>query len=707
MPGCASTGSQQQTSAPAGADEGHPAWQAAEGTLRAAVDNAHHLLHEMTGAGITFVCIVAPTNDRADLYLATQQALDRALLDLLTSHVARLLREHHGIVLAPGALALFPSTSSPATSPSEPNRLLDRAVTVPLAAWEGRLGLLGCVGWGAGKGEEETQCALSSLAGLVSIALRQVDLVEQARAQLAQCRALCERSTQLSGVLKLGELREMIRRAALDLCPAAEGARVWLLDEDAALTADHLPESAASRRQREWLAPLMAMALSQGETVDCPDLLQPVEGLTMAPHGAYRAIMAAPLAIRDRPIGALSVASSRPAAFDAADRHVLTALARQAAVAIDSAQLYGELRHQKQHMEAVIQHMADGLLVLDRDRRIISLNQAAERMLGLEEAEVLGWSPGQEPCDPRFHVLVDICRLEEASSALPRHPALLDADEPNGQPEVTVSGAVPRILRVLSSPIRSAGDELGGEIKVLHDVTRERELERMQNDFVSTVSHELRTPLFSIKGFVDLILQGKVPDPGTQHEFLTRVLQQADHLAAIVRDLLDTSRLEADTVDLTRTLLDLSDIVREALARLGAVAQSHKMTIELDTPPDLPRVLGDARRLEQVVTNLVDNAIKFSSPGSTVTVRCESDEREVTVHVIDQGIGIPPEAMPRLFTRFYHVDSSATRRVGGTGLGLYICRRILDAHQGRVRVQSRPGEGSTFSFSIPIALQEG
>lgn len=185
------------------------------------------------------------------------------------------------------------------------------------------------------------------------------------------------------------------------------------------------------------------------------------------------------------------------------------------------------------------------------------------------------------------------------------------------------------------------------------------------------------------------------------------MLDQANHLSAIVSDLLDTSRFEAGHIDLIKSRLDLTEIVRHALAKLETVAYDREVTLELEASPEPVPVFGDARRLEQVVINLVGNAIKFSHRGGAVFVRCQTKEQEAIVEVVDHGIGIPPEAIPRLFTKFYQVDSSATRKAGGTGLGLFISRHIIQAHGGQINVQSQPGEGSTFSFSIPIASKEG
>ena len=519
---------------------------------------------------------------------------------------------------------------------------------------------------------------------------------------LAETELLLEFGSQLARVHKLPQLRDLVRQAARRINPDAELACICLLEPSQG------PEP-GSRPPGEELChcctQLTAKVVAEGTAICIDDAPQAL--IARCQDGApYRAVVAAPLSAGAGPLGALIMASTKPRAFDAADRRIWAALAGQVAVAVENAQLYDQLRRAKQHVDAVIRHMADGLVVLDRNRRIVSVNPAAEHMLGLQASEIVGWSPADGTPDPRFEPLLRICQPQPSEPSCPRHPALLDAEEPGEPPEIVIDTPQPRVLRVLSSPIEAADDGGTGEIKLLHDVTREHELEQLQRDFVSTVSHELRTPLFSIKGFVELILKGKVPDPEVQREFLGRVIEQANHLSAIVSDLLDTSRLESGTVELTKARLNLAQVASEAVSRLESVARDRDVALEFEPAPNLPPISGDSRRLAQVVTNLVGNAIKFSNPGSKVRIRCQAGPGEVTLSVADQGPGIPPEAIPRLFSKFYPVDSSATRRAGGTGLGLYISRRIIEAHGGRIAVESELGRGSVFSFSIPITSEE-
>jgi len=227
-----------------------------------------------------------------------------------------------------------------------------------------------------------------------------------------------------------------------------------------------------------------------------------------------------------------------------------------------------------------------------------------------------------------------------------------------------------------------------------------RELDRMKSEFISDISHELRTPLHSIKGFGKLILDGKVPDPNIQREFLTIIENQSNRLDKLVSNLLDASRLESGRFSIHKQRMSAVGTIHETVETLRGVAGGRGMTIKEDIPATLPEVDADKERLEQVMFNLLGNAVKFSNDDGEVMVSAEVNEHDLLVQITDHGIGIPKEAMPRLFQRFYRVEASSS--IGGSGLGLYISRQIIEAHGGRIWVESEPGVGSTFSFTLPL-----
>jgi two-component system cell cycle sensor histidine kinase PleC len=240
------------------------------------------------------------------------------------------------------------------------------------------------------------------------------------------------------------------------------------------------------------------------------------------------------------------------------------------------------------------------------------------------------------------------------------------------------------------------------ELKKAHEALSQ--IDRMRSEFIATVSHELRTPLQSIMGFTELLVQGKVPDPITQTRFLDTIDKQSERLAKLIGDLLDVSRLESGKFVLKRQRLSLRDTIRSVIYELSSLIKEKAILIVDNIPEGLPEIEADEGRIKQVMLNLVGNAIKFSSEGSKITVDALATKNEILVRIIDQGIGIPAEALPNIFQKFSQIDGSATRISGGLGLGLYITKQIVEAHGGQIWVESKLNQGSTFSFTLPLTV---
>ncbi|MCK4961934.1 MAG: PAS domain-containing sensor histidine kinase, partial [Anaerolineales bacterium] len=228
----------------------------------------------------------------------------------------------------------------------------------------------------------------------------------------------------------------------------------------------------------------------------------------------------------------------------------------------------------------------------------------------------------------------------------------------------------------------------------------QRDLARLKSEFISNVSHELRTPLQSIKGFTKLMLQEKVPDPERQKEFLTIMDKESERLGQLVESVLDVSRLENGRFELQKERQSIKDLLHKIVREFRAVASEKGIAISESIPAALPEMEVDGERLRRVVVNLLSNAVKSSSDGGNIAVRAEIKDDRLLVRVADQGIGIPEEAIPHLFERFYQAEGSA--KVGGAGLGLHISKEIIEAHGGRIWVESEEGKGSTFSFALPL-----
>ncbi len=284
-----------------------------------------------------------------------------------------------------------------------------------------------------------------------------------------------------------------------------------------------------------------------------------------------------------------------------------------------------------------------------------------------------------------------------------RHHAIVELWERARQSHVPQDGEVEilpdhRFLQVVLTPLgRESGNAL---LLVFHDLTRERRVERVRRDFVSNVSHELRTPLASLKALVETLQEGALEDPPAAQRFLRQMEVEIDNLTQMVRELLELSRIESGLVPLQRKSVSPCDILRRGAERMHLQAERAGLTLEMDCPEDVPQVLADAERIEQVLVNLIHNAIKFTPPGGRITLGAAQEGGSVRFWVRDTGIGIPPEDLERIFERFFKTDRS--RSGEGTGLGLSIARHIVEAHGGRIWAESQVQQGSTFSFTLPL-----
>ena len=269
--------------------------------------------------------------------------------------------------------------------------------------------------------------------------------------------------------------------------------------------------------------------------------------------------------------------------------------------------------------------------------------------------------------------------------------------------EIVWDGAPKRLLRVRAAPVREAGP---GAILLVGDVSTLRRLERMRSDFVANVSHELRTPLAAIAGAAETLADGALSDPEAGPRFVATIARHADRLTALVDDLLTLSRLESTPESIERVPVDFAHVVRQACDAVAARARDAGLSLDVDAEGPV-RVLGDPEALRRLVDNLVVNAVTYTPAGGAVRVGLAADEGRAVLTVADTGIGIGPEHLARIFERFYRVDKARSRGKGGTGLGLSIVKHAVNLHGGEIAVESRPGAGSTFTVSIPLADDGG
>jgi signal transduction histidine kinase/DNA-binding response OmpR family regulator len=341
---------------------------------------------------------------------------------------------------------------------------------------------------------------------------------------------------------------------------------------------------------------------------------------------------------------------------------------------------------QRERSEAVLAGAGDGFVVFTTACEVSYVNPAAIELLGDRATAAVGTKT----------TLSELLGIENAP--------LLGEPGAACMTEVTITDPAHRILEVRTSPvIDPAGRDLGC-VSTMHDVTAEREAAIMKNEFVSMVSHELRTPLTSIKGYVDLIVDGDAGEINeTQREFLEIVQENSDRLVALINDMLDISRIESGRVHLRIEPLEVGDIIQGVADTFRTYAAQSGVDLSQSVPRSLPRMAGDRDRVGQVLMNLVSNAVKYSPGGGSVTVEAHKRGGFVAISVTDTGLGISPENLSQLFTKFFRVDSSLTREIGGSGLGLSIVKSVVELMGGTVSVTSQEGEGSTFTFTVPVA----
>jgi len=266
--------------------------------------------------------------------------------------------------------------------------------------------------------------------------------------------------------------------------------------------------------------------------------------------------------------------------------------------------------------------------------------------------------------------------------------------------EMVVGSVRTRYFAVTVAPVRSEGATVGAVV-VLHDISELRRLERARRDFVANVSHEFKTPLTAIQGFAETLLGGAMEDSRNRSRFLEIIRDNAQRLGRLTDDLLKLSRLEAGKLELELQPVAMSAVIQPCIDNTRIRADARDLVIEVDIVPDLPPATGDLRSLQEILQNLLDNAVQYSRPGGHISVRAYAQGEEVILSVADSGIGIPKTEQERIFERFYRVDPARSRELGGTGLGLSIAKHLVEAQGGRIEVESELGRGSTFRVLLP------
>jgi PAS domain S-box-containing protein len=389
-------------------------------------------------------------------------------------------------------------------------------------------------------------------------------------------------------------------------------------------------------------------------------------------------------------IGVLHVFNKRYGnIFIEEDVNLLQRLARNATAVIQNAQVFREVVEEKEELEHIIESVYAGLMMINKQGRILQMNASARAMFDVRGPDVLG------------HPYFEVIEAPRAKELLARS---IDANEELAE-EISViapGGNVEKIYQVQTALVKGDDQKPIASVAIFNDITEIRNIERMKTSFVSTVSHELRTPLTSIKGFISTLLGDEEGyyDKDTQREFYQIIDMECDRLTRLISDLLNVSRIEAGrALDLNPKPVDVPKVIDKVISVQKSYTDKH--TFKVDIGDDVPIIVADEDKVDQMLTNLTNNAIKYSPQGGEITISAHREGEGVLCSVADNGMGIPPDHLPKVFERFHRVDNRDTRQVGGTGIGLYLVKHLVEAHGGKIWVESEVGKGATFSFILP------
>jgi PAS domain S-box-containing protein len=569
---------------------------------------------------------------------------------------------------------------------------------VPLILQNRVIGVLAVFGGRVGQFHQGDVELLSSFAHQAAIAIQNAQLFASLRERVRELTGLAEVSRVTTSLTKLQDtFRELTRSIARLL--QAERCVLLLTNAEGEL----IPKRPAFGFKARELSQFKLRILERGQLPsNSASSMRSVDGTLLSCEGVCEMghHLLAPMRAQDKPLGMVLVSGRPEPGFNEDDVRLLTILSANAAVIVQNAMLYQSVDREREELEAVISNTSDAIIIVDHQCRVVRMNAAAEVLTGWSAEEVLGRS-----CDEAVFgaIYLDPQHSKPSMSLM----KVLEGREsvPYFETVLTTKDGVTRDVAASYSHVRAAGRGDGLGVIIGRDISRQREVERMKTEFVSMVSHELRTPLGLIKGYSSTLTNPQMTvDEATTRRFLLGIDGSADRLTRLIENLLSVSRIEAGQLRISPQPVDLTRIVA-ASVELARASSKGSHEIETVVPDGPLMVLGDRVQLELVVDNLLTNAMKYSPAGKPIRLEVKVGDSEAEVQVIDQGIGIAAHHVSKVFDRFYRVEGGYTRRTPGSGLGLYICRNIIDAHEGRIWGKSKLGEGSTFGFTVPLARE--
>jgi signal transduction histidine kinase len=497
---------------------------------------------------------------------------------------------------------------------------------------------------------------------------------------------LLEISRLLTQELDLEKLLERILRVSIEMLAGQAGLIALKEAEGWRVAAAHKIQPAFL----SYLEPLLAEG--KDRELDVRELNRMLKELTYTASMGLLNGTGLPLSAHDQVIGVIFIVRNYPDLFTSNDRVLLQSFADQAAIAVFNAQLYGQINYEKQRLDALLDSAADGILILHADRTVERCNTAFERLLGQPRDQIVGKDHDEVI---RWASAPQGTTLQEAEA----EGWLLHQDAPlyvEGDLERPLPPNLP--VGITYAPLLSQDGKLRNIVLSVRDITHFRNAEELKSTFISIVSHELRTPVTLIKGYASTLRRDDAKwDRAVIKDSLAVIEEEADRLSKLIDDLLDASRLQAGGLSINPADVSLPIVAARVAERFAS--QSGKHTLLADFPEKFPLVPGDERRIEQVISNLVSNALKYA-PNGEIRISGSVEPSHVTVCVSDRGPGIDARDLPHIFDRFYRADK-AVKQTKGAGLGLYLARAIVEAHGGRIWADSKQDVGARICFSLP------
>lgn len=510
-------------------------------------------------------------------------------------------------------------------------------------------------------------------------------------------------SRALTAELELPDVLRIILRATVDLVSGRAGmiALVEPGSDTLRVTAVYgIPADLV-----DHFAPLVrGISLERGsENEVITELTRRLQAIAQKANIGLNKVIALPMVSGSQVIGLIYVFQSSSYYFVEDALNLLRSFAEQAAIAVKNAWLYQQINMQKQRLDAILDQSGDGVMILDPSLKITVFNKSLSYITGRDAKEVIG----------RYHH--EVIQWEKRKTEGDLYAALANGWPLPGVAHIYVEGELIRqtnplhaedppqmSIGITYAPLMDANGRMTDIIANVRDLTRYREEESLQKTFISVISHELKTPVSIIKGYAGTLRRQDAHwSPEVITESLTVIEDEADNLTDLIDNLLEASRFLAGTFNLEISdEIVLSKVAQEVTRKFATQTSKHRFVV--DFPPDYPTICADERRLTQVLNNLISNAIKYSPDGGQITCSGAVHPGHVTVSVKDEGIGIPDQQQHRIFQKFSRLDNALSRKTEGTGLGLYLSKAIVEAHNGRIWFQNNPhSPGTTFTFSLP------